>query len=185
MSGAKFAAAVDAAAEKAPEVREALNQGKKLSPGKLKEIAEAETKTKAKELAKAAIEGYDEKQEEEPPKKTAKDALGRVVTDPRYVPVFLDVEEFHATLREMKSLEAKVKRLAGNIGGSRLDMADFCAFKGMKAALNHHTPHSICKLCHGVRIVMESGSGKKVDCPTCLGLGWVDHFTFERVNSRE
>ena len=184
-----FAALVDAASEMAPEVRKAINDGVKIGKAELKAIAEAETKAEAKKLADIAINGEPEEPEEIPapqvpaPKKVVKDGGGKVITDHRYWGVFLDIAEFNDCLKKMRALEAQIKRLIGSAGGGMMDIADFGAFKGMKAALVDRRPRGICVTCKGEHTIEDKG--KRLECPSCGGLGWLDEFKYGRLTAKK
>ncbi len=179
----KFADAVEAAAEKAPEIKEAiLNEGKKIPTKKLKEIADM-PKGKARKAAKAAIEGTpaaEPEPEPEPAKIVAYDATGKKITDPRYIAVFVDREEFASLIRQAKAFQADLKRLAGSAGGGHLHIEEILTRqKFVIDELKSRTPTIICKTCKGEKTVEKSG--KRHECEHCSGLGYLDEFRRART----
>jgi hypothetical protein len=196
----KFATAVDAAAEQVPEVREALNQGKKITTKKLNEIAEAPTKNAAQAIAKTVLGGGEEEDkaseavaptgpsgpdpwdkpapEPLPEPKKIYDSLNNLITDERMLPVFTDAEEFDAVLKLVRQAESRMKALSASFGGATLDMTiPLIQFKGLKSELQAKKPWTECKKC-GRKGTIKRGD-KTIECDPCLGLGFLDKYRFD------
>jgi hypothetical protein len=203
----KFAELVDAAVAVVPELRDALNAGKKVGPAKLKEIAAA-GKVEAKRLVKDIAEGKrktsssanaapkasgkpqnlaEDKGDAEDDEKSEPiyDGLGRVVTDVRLFEVMADRAEFETLLKAAKGLEASVNRLSKRAGGVNIHFAEslHSAFKLIKAELNDKIPFARCKKCLGDKVIKKDG--KSIECPgPCLGLGFVTKFAYENAQKK-
>ena len=189
----KYAAEVDAAAEKAPEVREAMNKGKKISKKDLKAIAAAATNNEAKKLAKDAIDKpkepkkkkADPEPEPEPlPENNVIDALGKKVLDTRYHEVFSDMDSFVKLLRNVKACEVAMKALSESAGGCAIDYDDLLrgAFRLIKSELTLKKPVCVCPKCKGEKTVEKDG--RRIECDPCMGLGFLDQHHYDQKAKR-
>jgi hypothetical protein len=184
----KFAELVDAAAVVAPEVRAAINAGKKVTVKKLKAIAEA-PKAVAEKMVKDIVEGKKpqnlaegngdgaaEEGDEKP--EPVLDGLGKVVTDERFLGVFSDRGVFVDLLRQAKALESAVSRLSKSDGGVNIHFESLhSAFNLIKAELTDKIPMIRCPSCRGEKCVEKDG--KNVECDTCLAFGFISKFAYE------
>jgi hypothetical protein len=177
----KFAAALDAAAAKSPELRDAvLRQNVKVSQKALEEIAELPSPA-AKQRVETILNGTPNsdaavEQRDYPPK--ILDGLGKVVTDERLLGVFSDRENFIALLNQARALESAVHRLSKSDGGANLDIELLdSAFKLIKAQLNDRIPMVRCSICKGDKCVEKDG--KNVECDKCLAFGFISKFAYE------
>lgn len=188
----KFASLVDAASEIVPEIRDAINAGKKIGKKALKSIIDAPNKTEAKRIAKEAIEGKpkapkasgkkaEKKQDKTDPKHeeekiTILDGLGNPVKDSRFHEVFSDMEEFDVLLRNAKALQTGMRRLSEAAGGCNIHFQGpvEAAFKLILAELRDKKPMRICPKCKGEKTIEKDG--KRIECDPCLAQGFVDKF---------
>jgi hypothetical protein len=186
----KFAELVDAAAVVAPEVRAAINAGKKVTVKKLKDIAEA-PKAVAEKMVKDIVEGKKPEnlaesngkdgagaEDNDEREKKILDGLGKVVTDSRFLGVFSDRAVFEALLKQARVLESAVSRLSKSDGGVNLDVVFLnSAFKQIKAELADRIPMIRCPTCRGEKCVEKDG--KSQECDPCIGSGFLSKFAYE------
>jgi hypothetical protein len=183
-----LAAALDAAAEKAPELRDAvLNQGVKVPLKALKEIAQmssAEAKQRAATLVNGTPTKSDAAVEPEEDYKPPVDGLGKVVHDVRFHGVFSDCGVFVDLLRQAKALESAVSRLSKSDGGCHIHFETLhSAFRLIKAELNDKIPMARCGRCKGEKTIEKNGV--RVECDgACLGHGFVTKFAYENAKKK-
>jgi len=113
-----------------------------------------------------------------PEKRLAFDAFGQVITDLRYIDVFLSREEFLNLYRFLVGLEARIRRLAETRGGAALHANELLLTRA-KDELEWKIPHCVCLACHGVK------APQSTECGWCMGLGWMCRLWFEQFVARQ